>query len=633
MLDLNEDYKKASSLITATKTFNEIQTDIDKLGRVVGSSLQKDKKTVISQYNKLKDKKKSFERNIDDTFKKLLNLTKIIGGEGEASQKYLKDLFITAISKIEPILELILLEESQNALGCSQQQTFAAQTLWIPVKSIDLMGMLKIDETTKTGQVLYEPNPITPGQFPFSFNKELKNRINKVGQAYQTEYSSPYNGTSGQALFDIEFTNIGQNGESGDFFKVSLKNRLNNANTVSTFLTDYYSTIQKTSVTNIYAHVMNLITGMIHMDINSGKTFILDLKSFEVILQRILGLCNDFNSEIDISGVAKVSELDGVDETFFQLTDVDLRQIEQEITNIKTKVMQFEDCNNVILPVPYNSILDSIIKINPLSGANQNNQIKSLTDFTLQWKIPEISLKIDDDFIQKLIQGLVFSILSPKVLLPIMIMAKSLQQTVQDAVDSFETFAKIFKKFLFKVVKKISAKFIQTLFDKIKKDITKLLRKLLTKINAEKAEMYASMVLTLVQLLSSVANLIDFQKCKSVIDGILALFDKVLKGPKTPGLNKVPLPLLLASQLLDGYSPTRAFTEVIGEMQKVGLPTGPLPDGSPNLGLAHTYAIIKGMSNEQVKNGRTDVPIPPLTVPTPLGPLFTIPQQTSGKWI
>jgi hypothetical protein len=633
MLDLNEDYKKASSLITATKTFNEIQTDIDKLGRKVGSSLEKDKKSVISQYNKLKDKKKSFERNIDDTFKKLLDLTKIVGGDGESSQKYLKDLFITSIAEIEPLLEQLLLEESQNALGCSQQQTFAAQTVWIPVKSIDLMGMLKIDETTKTGQVLYEPNPITPGQFPFSFNKELKNRINKVGQSYQTEYKSPYNGTSGQALFDIEFTNSGQHGESGDFFKVSLKNRAFNANTVSSFFTDYYSTIQKTTVSNIYAHVMNLITGMIHMDVNSGKTFILDLKKFEVILQRILGLCNDFNSEIDISGVAKVSELDGVDETFFQLTDVDLRKIEQEITNIKTKVMQFEDCDNVILPVPYNSILDSIIKINPLSGANQNNQVKSLTDFTLQWKIPQISLKIDDDFIQKLIQGLVFSALSPKVLLPIMVMAKSLQQTAQDAIDSFDTFAKIFKKFLFKIVKKIGAKFIQILFEKIKKDITKLLRKLLTKINAEKAEMYASMILTLVQLLSNIANLIDFQKCKSVIDGILSLFDKVLKGSKIPGQNRVPLPLLLASQLLDGYSPTRAFTEVIGEMQNLGLPTGPLPDGSPNLGLAHTYAIIKGMSNEQVKNGRTDVPIPPLTVPTPLGPLFTIPQQTSGKWI
>ena len=631
MLDLNDDYKKAQSLITATKTFNEIQTDIDKLGRIVGSSLEKNTNSVISQYNTLKNTTKSYQRNVSDTFKKLLDLTKIIGGEGQASQKYLKDLFITAISNIQPFIDQLIIEETQKALGCSQQQTFAAQTVWIPVKSIDLMGMLKIDETTKSGQVLYEPNPITPGQFPFSFNKELKNRINKVGQSYQTEYSSPYNGTSGQGLFDVEFTNIGQFGESGDFFKVSLKNRFTGVNTVTGFLTDYYSTIKTTDVSNIYAQVMNLITGMIHIDMNSGKTFILDLKKFEIILQRILGLCSDFNSEIDISGVAKVSELDGVDETFFQLTDVDLRKIEQDITNIKTKVMQFEDCDNVILPLPYNSILDSIIKINQLSGASQNNQINSITDFTLQWKLPQIT--IDDDFIQKLIQGLVFSILSPKVLFPLMVMAKSLQQTAQDAIDSFDKFAKIFKTFLFKLVKRISANFIQTLFEKIKKDITKLLKKLLQKIGAEKAEMYAAMILTLVRLLSSIANLIDFEKCKSVIDGILALFDKVAKGSQIPGQNRVPLPLLLASQLLDGYSPTRAFTEVIGEMQKLGLPTGPLPDGSPNLGLAHTYAIIKGMSNEQVKNGRTDVPIPSLTIPTPLGPFFTIPQQTSGKWI
>jgi hypothetical protein len=78
-------------------------------------------------------------------------------------------------------------------------------------------------------------------------------------------------------------------------------------------------------------------------------------------MQRILGLCFDNRREIDVSGVAKIAELDGVDDGFFELTEVDLRNIEVKIANVQNGVMEFEDFNNVKLPLDYEVLFYQLI--------------------------------------------------------------------------------------------------------------------------------------------------------------------------------------------------------------------------------------------------------------------------------
>ena len=62
------------------------------------------------------------------------------------------------------------------------------------------------------------------------------------------------------------------------------------------------------------------------------------------------------------------------------------------------------------------------------------------------------------------------------------------------------------------------------------------------------------------------------------------------------------------------------------EMQKIGIPTGPMPDGSPNLTVLSVYSSIKGQSSEML-NSKIQVAIPPLTM-TPAG--FTVPAAGFG---
>ncbi len=131
------------------------------------------------------------------------------------------------------------------------------------------------------------------------------------------------------------------------------------------------------------------------------------------------------------------------------------------------------------------------------------------------------------------------------------------------------------------------------------------------------------MVLSLTALLVQIANIIkDFRECKSIINQLQSLLNNI--QTRTSSL---PLPLLLASKLRKGYSKTGAFLRVIKEFEELGLPTGPMPDGSPNLMLAAAKAIINGIDDEMTENGRVDIAIPPLSI-TPV--FITVPNVGSG---
>ena len=82
------------------------------------------------------------------------------------------------------------------------------------------------------------------------------------------------------------------------------------------------------------------------------------------------------------------------------------------------------------------------------------------------------------------------------------------------------------------------------------------------------------------------------------------------------------------TQLMGGYSESRAFLGAIEEMQKLGIPTGPMPDGSPNLEVLSKFAQMKAMANEEAENGKVQIAIGALST-TPAG--MTIPASAYGK--
>jgi hypothetical protein len=630
-LDLGLDYKDAQKKISATTTYKDLKTQYDDTSKKAGESFDTAKQNVTESIDKVKEQTKRFQREIKNQFEQLLDINNLTGGKGSSSISYVKKTLIRVIKNIEPKIIELLMEEAINAVGCDQQQTYASQVVYVKVSSIDLINLLKKDPSSKEGKVLFEKNPINIQLYPFSMNKELYTRI-QSGQPYSTDNGQQYIGQSGQALFDIQYVDTNNIGETGPWFKVTLPNRANNINKVGTFLADYYRTTKVVEFTNIMANIMESLSGAISISANVGVAQAEDTNKLMLIIQRVLGLCFDNKKEIDVSGIAKLAELDDIDESFFEFTDIDLRNIDQRVTNIKNGVVEFEDCGNVKLPVNYDDILNDLGTLNFIEDKDLVDAADALTQTLInnpEWQgfaiEGNIKATVDLNFLKLIVQGIAASLLSPKVLLPIFVMLKSLGQTFVDGVDSFVAFMKTFKKFFINLMSKIGALFVKELFEIIKKDILNLIQSVIQDVAREKLDKRIIIILKLIQLIIIVAQFIsDWRKCKSVIDEILWL----LKIAGTGWGGDIPLPLLFASQFAGGYSETRAFIGAIEEMQKLGIPTGPMPDGSPNLDVLKMLGQMKSMASEEAENGKVQIAIPPLTM-TPAG--LTVPSSAFGK--
>ena len=632
-LDLGVDYKKIQDKVTATRNYNELKTQYDDTRRQAGETFEQKKAAVTGQLGKIKEQTKRYQKEIKNQFEQLLDLANTTGGKGSGSPSYIKRLLITALKNIEPKLSQIALEESINAVGCDQQQTYNGDsTYYIKVKSVDLLNILTLDPKTE-GKPLYEKDPILVQNYPFSMNKELYQLI-QTGQPYSVDNGQNYIGQSGQDLFDIQYVDQNDLGETGPWFRVDLSNRVNGVNKVGTFLVDYYKTIKITEPTNMIASIMESLSGVVSMNASFGVGQVEDQSKFDILIQRILGLCFDNRSEIDVSGIAKVPELDGVDETFFEFTDIDLRKIDQRVTNIKNKVIELEECDNILLPVDFPSVIAQINNLNLIdNNSDFINAADNLTQVLAdnpQWGVgiqTNAQAALNLNFIKLIAQGIAGAFLTPKILLPIYVMLKAIGQETTDGIKGFVDFVKQFKKFAINFISKIGALFVQELFELIKKDILLLIQRVISDIVKEKIDKRISMILKLIQLLLIVASFIsDWRKCKSVVDELLALLDLITSSLGFGG--QIPLPLLFASQLLDGYSESRAFVGAIEELQKMGIPTGALPDGSPNLDVLGKFGQMKAMAKEDSDNNKVQLAIGPLTI-TPAG--LTVPASAYGK--
>jgi hypothetical protein len=562
----------------------------------------------------------------------LLDLNFLSLGAGKSSQGYLKKTFTKAIKEITPKLDDILLELMLSAVGCSQDQEFIPQTIYIRVKSVDLLNTLKEDPATDIGKLLYEKKDIQYNDFPFAMNKELYSRIQNINQPFSVPSGGQsYEGTSGQELFDISYVeSYVENFQTiqGNFFKVDLKNRVT-TNKVSEFLKDYFSTIKLFDETNFFANLMNQLTGAISIKKGDGNADLEDLQKILLIIQRILGLCFDNTKEIDVSGIAKLSENDNVDESFFEFTDIDLRVIDSRVSDIKLGVVEFEECDNVKLPVDTESIVTALNNLVFVDGKNNSNSIDDASNLTdVLTKNPDwfpIQINIDLSFLKEFPKAMVSTILSPKVVLPLMITTKSLGQNLDLQISSFMDFAKNLKSFFIKLASKIGEIFVKILFDIIKKDILSLVQSINLDILRNLNNKKLNIILTLTELLISISKIIkDFRECKSVIDDLLNALKLASRGFN----DDIPLPLLISSRLLSGYSSERAFLNVIANFEELGLPTGTMPDGSPNLMLASIKATLDGADKENSSNGKLQVAVLPLSI-TPIGQ--TTPMVCYGK--
>lgn len=690
MIDnLTDGFESSKSQINALKTYKNISAASQELKSSAGNSFAQSTSSLNTSLNNVSNQQKRYLRDQPTSFDQLLELISISNGSGLSTTKYLKKKLLEVVVKIEPDVKKIITEESIKALGCSQEQTFngysksnllvnplttlpAGEGIYVPVQSLDLASILKTPVDSKLGNVIYERrNPSVQqgvfrpysGPLPFPMNKTLNLRMenSNLNRSYYQEYGKFYQGTSGLDLFDFVYSPTNQYGVNQDCYRVALIDKPANtitvpnvisgdtSNKVGEFLNDYYSTIKLIDPVDVAAVLVNTISGAISIQSNLSAQEINENSKFALIVQRILGLCFDSRREIDVSGVSKIAELDGVDETFYELTEVDLRTIDIRISNIQNGVMEFEDCENVKLPVDSETLINELIKFrdnsDSLSLDEQVNAISDILDTIYQnpeWQplLPtnfNLEVAVNKDILKQIPLAVASAVISPKVLFPILTLLQVVEGQarntynqnvtatnsviqsgnttlglVDNIINNSTDFLKVFRSFSIEVISKIGAIFIKTLYEILKKDLLALIGSIIADISKSQRLKKYSIILRLIGLVLIVAQLIgDYRKCKSLVTEILLLL-KTIFG-RTDGT--IPLPLLLFTQFLPGTSPERATINTLELLQSVGIPTGTLPDGSPNLMGIYNLMTHKGADKEESENGKVEglVIVPPIT--------------------
>lgn len=633
-VDINNELENAKNKSKVYKRYEQYKKDYVKLKKKAGSSQETANKNISKQLDNFVGKRKKQTENVTTFVDELISQLKELKGSGLETDKFIKRVFVNSLKKIKPEIKQLVIEETKNALACSGVQGYQFNTTYyIPVKSVDLFGILEQSTNDRIGKLFYEVSATTYNQFPYSMNRELYDRTQNLNQPYTAVAGTDYLGTSQQNLFDITYVETYVDPQTlqtvqGNFFKVDLKPRVNFP-VIDEFLNDYYSTIDILEYKTFFTNLVDYVTGAISFGRGDGKLKLTNIQKSLVIMQRILGLCSDSNKEINVGGTSKVSEIDNVDESFYELNDVDLRIIEQNVSNIKLGVVEFEDCDNIKVPMNLEAVLTALDGLNFNEDTSDVNEINDALGiiYPVIDDDPTFKLSVDSGFFSNFVKALMNTVLSPKTVLPIMVVAGMVNQPIYKDIDNIENFLKKFKTFFNEVLTKISAIFTKAIFDELKKEIKTLIKLLLGDIVDEKKKKKYQMILSLVAILPALTKVVkDYRECKSVLDELLQLLNLGIKKLNIGG--DIPLPLLLSAKFLDGYSPTRAFLNTIAIFEELGIPTEPMPDGSPNEFLVAVKAILDGNSQESAENGKVAIGIGPLTI-TPAG--ITIPKDSYGK--
>lgn len=688
---LSDSRQQARSRVDALKTYNETTASEQEAQRNVGNSFSEGISQFTKQLDKAKNQQKRFQKEGQNSMDFLIGLIDGTRGSGSSTYRYLRRKFLEAMLQMGPKVSDILVKESIKVMGCSQEQTYPtysktsltlqpiatlpiSQGIYIPVKWVDFNGALKLNPSSKIGKFFYEKDEVTVsdkykpygGLVNYPTNKMLNLRLNQQNRSFREEFSDFYNGRSVTNLFDITYQTTNQFGVSGDYFRVFPTDRdatttlSGFTNRVGIFLTDYYSTIQIIDPVQSVASLVNYLTGAVSIKANVGFGQLNAEKRFQLLIQRILGLCFDERREIDVSGIAKIGELDGVDDSFFELNEVDLRNIEQSISNLQQGVVEFEGCDTEKLPVDADTLVNELIYFREFTGRTNEEiitQSEKVLDTIYQnpeykFLVPQninLEVQVNKNILKLFPVAIASSILTPKVLLPIFTMIFTLEQSaknginqlitsgntqiqsgntflqsgttvgqdVNNSINDGEDFIKKYKTFVIGLVSNINEEFLKVLYEILKKDIINLISAVINDLKKKEKLKKYTIILRLIQFTIVIAQLIrDYKRCKSLVDDILLLLNLINQSllPR----QSIPTGLMPFCEFLPGKSAIRETINAIENFQKVGLPTGPMPDGSPNLMNQMVKQIFNAREKEETENGKIEgialSPVGPLRV-------------------
>ena len=547
----------------------------------------------------------------------------------------IKESIIATIPKIDDIL----LEEIIAAFNCDLSMLVPVVgdglngPIVINISAVDQLKQLFNDPGTPVGKYMYEQFGLQGGSYPpgptsYPVNRFLRditlNNGALVNPGAPSNKQTIY-GRSGRALFDIQAANnqftiwpyykddsITPNPQTPGSAPIAGVPGATKFTFVE-FLKDYFGNMRLIEIQNFLGALMEILTGFMSVrNKNFSIENLLGLQKFMASINKMLESCDGMDMHTSTDAVNKLSELHD-DDSFFEFTAEEMRNIEIETQKKSENVISLLSCGVVDVPVD-NELLDEGCDA-ILATLNKDEQLKRF-DLVLQQfaatsakkhgfeiDLGSLSLPAEIDFkenlIKKLPQILIYSILNPKGVLPIVLTAKLLNQN-GNIPTGIDMFAKIFKRVIIRVIKAFLAEVARRILALVKEILLRYLKALIARKLAEMNKKKIRMIKKLIDILFPlIIALQEATSCKEIYNILLAAL--AANMPDIPF--GVPPFLVSAAKMRSGTSALGSFEKLIDKLQDQGIPIGDMSDGSPNLFMLSQFALIQSMDEEKTDNG------------------------------
>jgi hypothetical protein len=646
-IDTTEQKKSRENLEEWQDTFESLRDITNnplpfllELLKMLKSGIPKTKIGAKLNFNSRKKKNKSGKGGDDEmeTTKKSFSQKHNLSPYVDHWLSILNDIIKQAIMNVLPTIDDILLEEIIKAFSCDVTTLVPVigdgltGPIVIELGEIDFQKSLFNDPNDDVGMYFYEQNGFggyNPGGKPYPVNRFLRDLIYNGGMGIDTNAPNIANtrtiyGVSGKPLFDVKFvpgpparleisTYYKEQAGAGNWGPESAPpgpGPVANATkfTMAEMLFEYFKNVRMIEIQNLTGALLEVMTGF--MSVRNKAFSVRDMWGLELFfnwIESVLEACDGDAIEGPSTGASDhQSELNDSD-NFFSFTVEEKRAMELEVSRKKNNVLTLKSCGMLDIPID-NDMVDESVK-DMLASQNISEQRKDF-DLLLQrlsihsakkagydLGLGDITLPVEIDFkeglIKKLPQILMYSLLNPKGVLPVVLVSKIMNSQGQSC-SSLELFMKVFKRVLLRVIKAVLQEVLKYILRLVKAMLLSYIRKIIKEKLSEKYKKKIRIIRKLLDLLLPlILALQNAKNCQEIYNILLALL--MANMPDIPW--KVPPFLVAIAELRPGVSALGMFEEYIGKLKAQGIPTGDMPDGSANIGLMANLDMFQSVVN------------------------------------
>ncbi len=585
----------------------------------------------------------------------------------------LNKLIRQSVLKVMPRVQDILLEEIIKAFNCDLTTLVPvvgdglSGPVSIEVAEIDLLKQLFNDPNSDVGKYMYEQDGLNPGGYPvgvrpYPVNRFLRDIIfNGSAGIGNGVPAAPNNirtiyGNSGRALFDVEVIAVLGNPTILNIYPY-YKTETGNPQFASApgcngvpaavpgqgakftfidFLKDYFRNIKLVELQGLIGALLEILTGF--MSVRNQTFSVQDLKALQFFvnfMENVLKACDgDDLIGPDSESIAHHAELTDED-NYFNFTVEEERAMMLEVSRKLNNVLTLESCGSLDIAIDNNMVDEAVGEILATEVTEEKLQAFDLLLQKLAKSsakkagydlgLGDITLPVEIDFkenlIKKLPQVLMYGLMNPKGVLPIVLTGKILNQNGQ-LCTSIEMFAKIFRRVIIRVIKEILQEVTKEIMKMVKQYLLQKIRELIRRKLSEQAKKKIRMIRNLLDLLLPlIAALNNAKNCQEIYNILLGLL--MANMPDIPF--KVPPFLVAVADLRPGTTALGTFERFLTKCQQDGVPIGDLPDGSSNQFIPIFFRAMQAKEEEDGQNKKILGVVPGGQVITPVGPGQIVP--------